>query len=84
MANNITSSASERVRENRLRRMAQRQRLTLQKSRRRDPRAYDYGTYRLVDIDTGTLVAYGPLHDGWGLDLDDIERALTEDTEGAS
>jgi hypothetical protein len=38
----------EKVRENRLRRMAERQGYKLEKSRRRDPRATDYGLYRLV------------------------------------
>jgi hypothetical protein len=37
-----------KVRENRLRRMAERQGYKLEKSRRRDSRATDYGTYRLV------------------------------------
>ena len=37
-----------KVRERRLRRMAARQGYKLHKSRRRDPRAKDYGTYRLV------------------------------------
>ena len=39
---------AEKVRENRLRRWAEGQGYTLEKSRRRDPRAKDYGTYRLV------------------------------------
>jgi hypothetical protein len=38
----------EKVRENRLRRWAEGQGYKLQKSRRRDPRAKDYGTYRLI------------------------------------
>jgi hypothetical protein len=38
----------EKVRENRLRRMAERQGLRLVKSRRRDPRALDYGEYWLM------------------------------------
>ena len=38
-----------KIRENRLRRMAERQGVKLQKSRRRDPHALDYGTYRLID-----------------------------------
>lgn len=38
----------EKVRENRLRRMAERQGYKLEKSRRRDPRAKDYGTITLV------------------------------------
>jgi predicted transcriptional regulator len=46
---------SEKVRENRLRRMARRQGWVLEKSPRRDRRARDYGLYRLLvdhrDID---------------------------------
>lgn len=38
---------AEKVRENRLRRMAERQGLTLTRSRRRDPRALDFGKYWL-------------------------------------
>lgn len=38
-----------KVRENRLRRAAGRQRCRLVKSRRRDPNAWDYGTYSLID-----------------------------------
>lgn len=37
------------TRENRLRRMAQRQGLRLVKNRRRDPRAIDYGNYQIID-----------------------------------
>jgi hypothetical protein len=51
------------VRHNRLRRAAQRQGLTLSKSRRRDPRATDYGTYQLG----GRALA----------DLDAVEEALS-------
>jgi hypothetical protein len=39
---------SEKVRENALRRMAQRRGLRLERSRRRDPAATDFGTYRIV------------------------------------
>ena len=38
---------AEKARENRLRDWAKRQGYELHKSRRRDPRAKDYGTYRL-------------------------------------
>lgn len=38
----------EKVRENRLRRMAARQGFRLTKTRRMDPLAIDYGTYHLV------------------------------------
>ncbi len=64
------------MRENRLRRAAVRQGLRLEKARRRDPRAIDYGTYQLVDPETDTLVSYGTSH-GYGLTLDEIERELT-------
>jgi hypothetical protein len=42
--------AKTKVRENRLRRIASRQRLRLQKSRQRDPTALDYGKYSLVSV----------------------------------
>jgi len=66
---------AEKVRENRLRRVAERQGLQLVKSRRRDPRAYDYGTYQLVDPRNNTIVAY-KLQSGFGMTLDDIESEL--------
>lgn len=66
----------EKVVENRLRRMATRQGLVLSKSRRRDVRAYDYGTYALIDPDTNSLVA-GDQNSGYGLSLSDVEAALT-------
>ena len=40
---------SEKVRENRLRRVADRRGLRLMKSRSRDPHAVDYGLYALID-----------------------------------
>jgi hypothetical protein len=71
------SAAAEKVRENRLRRMAKRQGLDLVKSRRRDPYATDYGTYGLVDPQTNSWASYAG-SSGYGMSLDDIERALTE------
>ncbi len=68
----------EKVRENRLRRMAERQGLILQRSRLRDPRAIGFGTYQLVNADTNTLAAGDP-NRGFGFTLDEIEKALTED-----
>ena len=67
---------AEKVRENRLRRMAKRQRLALVKSRRRDPRAWDYGTYGLIDPTRSTLVVDAG-QSGYGLHLDEIEAILT-------
>jgi hypothetical protein len=42
--------------ENRVRRIAARQLLTLHRTRRRDPLAYDYGTYWLEESDGKTVV----------------------------
>lgn len=69
----------EKVRENRLRRMAERQGLALRKSRRRDERALDYGRYMLVDERTNAVVV-GTVPLGrpcWT--LDDIEEYLSGD-----
>ena len=61
-----------KVVENRLRAAAARQGLRLVKSRRRDPRAIDFGTYWLLDVSTNGLVA----SDQFGLGLDDVARYL--------
>jgi hypothetical protein len=72
---------SEKVRENRLRRMAERQGLALQKSRRRDPRAMDYGMYMLVDPRSNHVVA-GTEHTGRpNMSLDEVEEWLTNPIE---
>ncbi|MGD2100831.1 MAG: hypothetical protein PVG83_01215 [Acidimicrobiia bacterium] len=65
---------SEKVRENRLRRMAERQGLRLVKSRRRDPRALDYGVFWLRKGDDPERVVFGGTK---GADLDAIEKRLT-------
>jgi hypothetical protein len=62
---------SEKVRENRLRRAAKRQGLVLTKSRRRDPRATDYGRYWLTDRNNRGI---GSSTDGYT--LDEIEQYL--------
>jgi hypothetical protein len=63
--------SADKVREDRLRRMAQRQGLTLRKSRRRDPRALDYGRYWLVDANNVVLSS------DLLITLDEAERRLT-------
>jgi hypothetical protein len=77
MVSGMASDTTEKVRENRLRRMAERQGLRLMKTRRRDPRAYDFGTYMLIDARTDGIVAAGSHETGYGLTLDEIERRLT-------
>lgn len=72
----------EKVREDRLRRMARRQGLQLSKNPRRDPRAYDYGSYMLVNENNAVVADFGwdrpgfPEGESW---LDDIEAYLTSD-----
>jgi hypothetical protein len=66
---------AEKARENRLRRVAASQGLQLTKSRARDPQAPDFGTYMLTDPATNFSVTSG-LQTGYGLSLDDVERAL--------
>lgn len=61
-----------KVYENRIRRAAARQGLRLVKSRRRDPRAYDYQKYWLFDSQSGN-VDYG---DQTGFCLADVEAYL--------
>jgi hypothetical protein len=62
---------TDKTRETRLRRLAERQGMRLQKSPRRDPNARDFGTYQLVDAAEEWTVLAGPL--GYGMSLDDIE-----------
>lgn len=61
----------EKVRENRLRRTADRQGLVLKRSRRRDPRALDYGRYWLIDKKTSEQITHKD-----GFTLDAIEARL--------
>ncbi|WP_431881545.1 hypothetical protein [Micromonospora chalcea] len=63
-------STNEKVRENRLRRSAARQGLTLTRSRRRDPRAVDFGRYWLASSD-GEIQC-----DPEGLTIDQVEERL--------
>jgi hypothetical protein len=67
----------EKVRENRLRRMAERRGMQLQKSRRRDPQAIDFGGYMLVDARRNFVIIGA---EGWAFSatLDDVEQYLTE------
>jgi hypothetical protein len=67
---------SIKVRENRLRRMAERQGLRLVKSRRRDPLAIDFGRYRVETADGVEPAVFASLM-GWGLTIDEAEERLT-------
>ncbi len=76
-----TRTSTDKVRENRLRRMAARQGLRLSKSRTRDTRAVDYGTYMLSDPRLSNAVLVGGLSwaRGYGASLDEIESYLLGD-----
>ena len=67
----------DRATELRLRRRAEREGLRLEKSRLRDPDAFEFNTYRLVDQTTGAIVAMGG-SGGFGLTLEQIEARLTK------
>jgi hypothetical protein len=66
----------DKVRENRLRRIAARQGFRLVKFRVREPRAFDYGRWLIVDAARNWIVAGEPGY----MYLDDVEAWLTEET----
>jgi hypothetical protein len=74
-----TMMENQKVRANRLRRMAERQALKLRKVRRRDPRAVDYGRYWIVDPYNSDGLVF-PIGTGgeWGATLDEVEAYLTQ------
>lgn len=65
----------EKVRENRIRRMAGRQGFVLVKSRRRDERALDYGLFDLVNA-SGQSVMTGETDYSFKFTLDQVEAFL--------
>jgi hypothetical protein len=68
----------EKVRENRLRRMADRRGLRLERSRARDPQALTFGGYQLINLQTGGCdFGWGNAGRGFAASLDDIEKFLT-------
>jgi hypothetical protein len=69
---------TDKVTENRIRRMAERQGLTLLKSRRRDPRAIDFNGFMLTDAATN-IVVIGADSFAYSCELDEIERFLNAD-----
>jgi hypothetical protein len=69
---------SDKVRENRLRRTAERQGLLLRKSRRRNPHAIDYGCFWLIDRLHQAIVFPA---DQLCANLDHIEDWLTRSAE---
>jgi hypothetical protein len=66
------TTGPQKVRENRARRMAERQKLRLRKSPRRDPRAVDYDKWSLDNGRTAPKYIYT---------LDEIEKILKGEIE---
>jgi hypothetical protein len=75
----MPQTTNEKVRENLLRRAADRQGLALRKSRTRDPRAIDYGRWMIVSLVTGKVEAgTGPTGKPC-MTLDEVEANLMGD-----
>lgn len=64
---------SDKVRENHCRRAAKRQGLVLEKSRSRDPRSREYGTYRVLGHPNGPIALFDHVY---GLTLNEVEAYL--------
>lgn len=71
MASSIMSSI--KVRENRIRRIAERRGYLIQKSRRRDPYAHDFGGYMIVEPVRNMVIA-GGTPNAYSLTLEDVEE----------
>jgi hypothetical protein len=66
-----------KVLENRLRRMAERRGYRIEKSRRRDPMAVDFGGYQLIDAFKNTVVLGCRQHE-YDATLQEIESFLND------
>lgn len=73
---------SGKVRENRVRRVAERRGLRLEKSRRRDPHAPDFGLYMLFDARTNLLSLPSTQNGNPWSTLDRIEEFLKNGGKG--
>lgn len=74
-------SRADISREARLRNTAKRQGLILTKSRRRDPRAVDYGLYFLAVNESPGWRGRPSVNHGQGMTLDEVETYLLGDAE---
>mgnify|MGYP000956423648 CR=1 FL=1 len=77
----MTSDQEVKVRENRIRRIAERRGLRLEKSRRRDPHAIDFGGYMLIDAHKNQVVM-GATNFAYDANLDEIEGFLNDGGKG--
>lgn len=79
-------TAKEKTRENRLRRKLERMGYRLHKSRRRDPDAWDYGLYAIVDVNTNAVMHQTIADTAFSLNLDEVAAWIEEQrrAQGAS
>lgn len=70
--------SDEKVRENKVRRKLERMGYRLEKSRRRDPDAIDYGLYAIVDPETHGLMHPSASWGAHALTLDEVEQWANE------
>jgi hypothetical protein len=75
----MPQTMEEKVRENLLRRVADRQGLALHKSRTRDPRAIDYRCWMIVSLVTGKVEAGRGSTGKPCMTLDEVEANLMGD-----
>lgn len=57
------ATGADKVQENRVRRIATRRGYTVEKSKRRDTQATDYGRWTLTDAATDTVAAVGSINE---------------------
>ena len=67
----------EKTRENRARRVLLRLGYRLMKSKRKDPRAIDYGGYMIVD-DSYNVIVEGSDPIAFSMDIEDVEKFIEE------
>lgn len=70
-------SENDKVKENRLRRIAERRGMKIEKSRRRDPKAIDFGGYMLIDVSTNAVITGGSPYP-YSASIEDIEEHLKD------
>jgi hypothetical protein len=73
----------DKVRENRLRRIAERRGYSLEKSRRRDPKAPDFARFRVIEMRENRAV-FGAEPHAFSATLDEVEQWLGEKPDGGT
>lgn len=73
--------ASQKIRENRMRRKLDRMGYRLIKSRRKDPDAFDYGLFAIVDQNHNSLMHESLAGSIYALDLEEVDSWIEEQTK---